>query len=109
MNNLIADNLQDYLFQNHDGISGLAKNSTEGSGITALISAVLPNVYIISAVILFLYMIFGGFLVISSAGDAKKTDEGKQALTNAIIGFGIIFASYWIIQIIEIITGIPIL
>jgi hypothetical protein len=54
-------------------------------------------------------MIFGGFLIISGGGDSKKTDEGKQALTNAIIGFVIIFTSYWLIQIIEIITGIPIL
>jgi hypothetical protein len=109
MKNLITFNLQETLFESHQGIAGIANDSQEASGITALISAVLPNVYIISGLVLFLYMIFGGFLVISSAGDAKKTDEGKQALTNAIIGFGIIFASYWIIQIIEIITGIPIL
>ncbi len=48
-------------------------------------------------------------MVVSSAGNAEKTDKGKQAITGAIIGFVIIFASYWIIQIIEIITGVNIL
>jgi len=75
----------------------------------SLISDILPTIYIISGFILFLYMVFGGFLIMSGGSDSKKTEEGKQALTNAIIGFGLIFASYWIIQIIEIITGIAIL
>lgn len=78
------------------------------TGFSRLISAILPNALVISAFILFIYMVFGGFMVISSSGDSKKADEGKQALTNAIIGFAIIFTSYWIIQIVEIITGLNI-
>jgi hypothetical protein len=73
-----------------------------------LIAEILPNAYIIAGLILFIYLIIGGFTLISAGSDSKKTDEGKQAVTNAIIGFVVIFASYWIIQIIEIITGIPI-
>ena len=82
---------------------------TGTGGVTNFISDILPNAMIFAGFILFIYMVFGGFLIISSSGDSKKTDEGKQALTNAVFGFIIIFASYWIIQIIEIITGVPIL
>jgi hypothetical protein len=53
-------------------------------------------------------MVFGGLLMISSAGNAKQTESGQQAITNAIIGFALIFTSYWIIQIIEVLTGISI-
>jgi hypothetical protein len=72
------------------------------------ISAVLPNVYTITGVLLLIYAVVGGFMVIASAG-TEDAGKGKQMITNAIMGFIIIFASYWIIQIIEIITGITIL
>jgi len=75
----------------------------------SLVSTILPNIFMVSGVILFFLIIAGGFMVISSAGNAEKTDKGKQAITGAIIGFVIIFASYWIVQIIEIITGVNIL
>ena len=39
----------------------------------------------------------------------EKAKKGKQAITAALIGFMIIFCSYWIIKIIEIITGVSIL
>lgn len=78
-------------------------------GFTTLLSSILPTVYIVASFLLFIYILVAGFLIISGGGDEKKTDTGKQALTNAIIGFAIIFTSYWLIQIIEVITGIPIL
>lgn len=76
-----------------------------------IISTVLRNVYILAGVLLFLLLIFGGLGIIMGAGsgDAKKTAQGQQAVTQALIGFVLIFASYWIIQIIEIITGLKIL
>ena len=76
---------------------------------TGFISAVLPNVYIITGVILLLYLIFGGFLIITGGADVETTKKGQQSITNAIIGFILVFASYWIIQIIEVITGLKIL
>lgn len=76
---------------------------------TAFISSVLPNIYLVAGVILFLYLVFGGFTIVSSAGNTEGLDKGKKTVTNAIIGFAIIFTSYWIIQIIQVITGIPIL
>ena len=73
------------------------------------ISQILPNIYIISGVLLLVYLVFGGFLMITSAGNPDEAAKGQKIITNAIMGFVIIFASYWIIQILEIITGIQIL
>ena len=39
----------------------------------------------------------------------EQAAKGKQAATAAVIGFIIIFASYWIIQLIQLLTGITIL
>lgn len=77
--------------------------------LTDLLSIILPNIYILAGIIIFLYFIFGGFLIISGGGNPKNMDQGKEVITKAIAGFAIIFTSYWLIQIIEIITGIPIL
>ncbi|MBI4059099.1 hypothetical protein HY404_02540 [Candidatus Microgenomates bacterium] len=77
----------------------------------SLISVIISNAYIIAGVIVLFLLVFGGLKIIMSAGggEQQKTAQGKQAITAAVIGFLIIFTSYWIIQIIETITGVSIL
>ena len=76
-----------------------------------LISTIIPNVYVLAGLLLLVLLIFGGLNVIMGAGqnDPKKAEQGKKAVTYAIVGFLLIFTSYWIIQIIEVITGVDIL
>jgi len=47
------------------------------------------------AVIVFIY---AGFLYLTSAGDAKKADEAKKAMTYAVIGILVILLSYVIVK-----------
>lgn len=77
----------------------------------SLVSVILSNAYIIAGVVVLFLIVFGGLGVIMGAGsgDQQKTGQGRQAITAGVIGFLIIFASYWIIQLIEAITGISIL
>ncbi len=74
----------------------------------ALISIILRNVYMVAGLLLLALLIFGGISIILGAGggDPKKAGQGQKAATVAVIGFFIIFASYWIIQLIAFITGI---
>ena len=85
-----------------------------GSGPQSLgeiISAVLPNVLVIAGIILLFLLILGGLGFIVNAG--KENPEGiakaQRTIMMALIGFIIIFASYWVIQIVETITGLSIL
>lgn len=50
-------------------------------------------------------------MMIASAGsgDQKKAATAKSMITDAVIGFLVIFLSYFIIQIVEVITGFTIL
>jgi len=75
-----------------------------------LISTLLPSIYILAGIILFILLLFGGFGIIVGAGggEPEKAGQGKKAVTAAVIGFALIFASYWIIQIIQALTGIKI-
>lgn len=80
------------------------------NSLGGLISAILPNVYVLAGLILLFFLIFGGLTVILGAGkgNQENVEKGKKVLTSVLIGFLVVFASYWIIQILEILTGIEI-
>jgi len=80
-------------------------------GLADLISVILSNAMVIAGIILLFLLIFGGISMIMGAGqdNPEQAAKGKQAATAAVIGFIIIFAAYWIIQIVENITGLDIL
>lgn len=108
MTSLLAVNIGDELIlKPSQSITQAPQFATPG----ALISILLKNVYVIAGIALLILLIFGGISIIMSAGsgDAKKAAQGQKAITNAVIGFLIVFASFWIIQIIEYITGVKIL
>jgi len=76
----------------------------------SLINIIISNLMILAAVLLFILLIVGGFMVIvkGGAGEAEGADTGKKAITAALLGFAIIFSAYFIIQIIEFLTGVKI-
>ena len=77
--------------------------------VSYFLNLLLPLVFVIAGIILFFLLIGGGFAIIASGGNAKSVEQGKGQITGAIIGFLVIFAAYWIIQLVTIITGVPIL
>lgn len=85
------------------------KATTAYTGVGDLINNIVPNLYIAGGLVIFIMIIMGGFTIISNAKDPHKIEEGTKTITSAIIGFVVLFASYWIIQIIQVVTGIRIL
>lgn len=73
-----------------------------------IISALLPYLFTLAGLGLFLYLIIAGFGWMTSGGDPKKTQSAKDKLTNALVGFIIIFVAYWLILILEKIFGLDI-
>ena len=76
-----------------------------------LVSVILPNLYILSGLVFLVLLIFGGLSLIMAAGgqNPQQAEKGKNAVTAALIGFLLIFVSFWVIKIIETITGVKIL
>ena len=74
-----------------------------------IINAILKYVFVLTGLILFGMLIMGGFQMLASGGNPKAAEAGKARLTSALFGFLIIFAAYWITQIVSIIFGINIL
>ena len=85
-----------------DGPDGFAFS---GATIGTIIGKSLSYVFAAAGIGLLLMIIASGFSLMMSAGDPKKTAAGKTTLTNALIGFIIIFAAFWIVQIMGTILG----
>jgi len=77
--------------------------------VGSFITCVLPNVYIIASVILLIILTGAGLIYLFSAGNTEKQAESSKAIGATLLGFVILFASYWIIQIIQVILGVKIL
>lgn len=74
-----------------------------------IFSAALNYIFIIAGLGLFVFLVIGGFELLTSAGNPEKIKAAQTKLTSAFIGFLIIFVSYWLVQIIEVVFGITIL
>jgi hypothetical protein len=73
-----------------------------------IISEALNYIFPAAGLLLFVMIVWGGFEILSGAASSKSKDAGKQRITAAITGFILLFASYWIIQIVEIIFNVSI-
>jgi len=90
-------------------VEGFEKFEFSGEKLGDIISALLPYLFTLAGLGLFLYLIVAGFGWMTSGGDPKKTQSAKDKLTNALVGFIIIFVAYWLILILEKIFGLEIL
>lgn len=79
--------------------------------LNSFISNLLLNAYAFLGVVFLFLLIFGGWGIIMGAGggDSGKVEEGKKAVSAAVVGFAVIFLSYFIVRAIEVVTGVKIL
>ncbi len=68
-----------------------------------MVNLIVKVVFVGAGVVLFFMIVIAGFSMIG--GDSKDKDKAKTTMTSAAIGFIVMFAAYWIMQIIQILTG----
>lgn len=90
-----------YLFKEYNSPFGVTKDLGD------LLGFINQAAIVIAGVIIVTLFIYGGLQIIIGAGnnDPQATSRGQKAVTYAFIGFIIVFSAYWIIRIIEIISG----
>lgn len=86
-------------------------NLSDVGGISLYVSAIVAGAISVSGIILLFLLIGGGISIISGAGknDPQSVQKGKQAVTSALIGFVVVFTAYWIVKLIETITGLSLI
>ena len=74
-----------------------------------ILSRVLEFAFPLAGLILFVMIVWGGFETLAGSATKKSVESGRKRITAAILGFILLFASYWIIQIIQLVFGVQIL
>lgn len=72
-------------------------------------AGILNLAIVFGGLILFVMIIISGFTMMTNPQNPQAQEAGKQRLTWSVVGFLILFSSYWIVQIIEAIFGLNIL
>src|SRR5260221_11124427 len=89
--------------QQQAGLTGIAGGNTT---IGDIISKAIPLIFIIAGMLLLVYLIFGGIQLMLSGGDPKNAQAAKSHITNALVGFIIIFIAFWIVQLFGLVLGL---
>lgn len=107
MNKLAIDIGQTFLGRSLFGFGG-EQNLQDPGKISNYATAIIAGSISIAGVILLFLLIGGGIAMIAGAGksDPQAVEKGKKAATSALIGFVVVFSAYWIVKLIETITGL---
>lgn len=95
-------NLSDYLI-----LKGGKKVSEVYRRPTDMLNLVVSNVFVITSFMLFVFIIIAGFKFVS--GGSKGMQEATTMLGGVFTGFIVMFGAYWVIQIVQYLTGVKIL
>lgn len=83
-------------------ISSVSNPATIGT----IVASIVPYIFGIAGFALLLYIVFAGFQILTSRGNEKAVAAAQAQLTYAIVGFIVVFTSYWIVQIVARVLGI---
>ncbi|OGM25061.1 hypothetical protein A2715_03920 [Candidatus Woesebacteria bacterium RIFCSPHIGHO2_01_FULL_39_32] len=75
--------------------------------IGRIIQELLPYVFGLAGFLILLFIILGGFQILTSQNDPKALAAGQQKIYNAIVGFIIVFVSFWLVQLVARILDLP--
>lgn len=70
------------------------------------ITVALKFVFPIAGILLLIYLVMGGFQMMLSRGDPKAIEGARGKITNAILGFVIIFIAYWLTSLLASVLGL---
>lgn len=77
----------------------------------SLVSVIIRNSIVFAAILATCFLIYGGVTYIMGAGteDPKELQKAKTTITEAVVGLLIVISVYFILQIIQVLTGATIL
>jgi len=95
------------------GLSGIRSTFGFSGGITSattlkdLIISIIRIMLLFAGIIAVVFVIIGGYMYITSGGNAEQAEKGKSTVVNAIIGIVMIILSYVIINVIVNLVSRP--
>jgi hypothetical protein len=91
-----------------NGVSGF-KFQDPNTLVGALVSRILLFAIIGAGLIFFIRLLFAGFGFMTSGGDQAKIQSATKTITNSAIGLILVFCTYFIAQMLELLFNFRIL
>ncbi len=86
-----------------------SKVSGKYGTVADLVNIIIKYLFIAGGITFLALILFSGYKIAFMGDKQKALSDVKQYLTTGIIGLLVMFAAYWIVQIIELLTGTQIL
>lgn len=86
---------------NNTTLGGIFKISNFGAVVTSGITLA----FILAAILVFVFLIWGGIQWMTSGGDKAKTEEARNRITAALVGLAIIAVAWAIMQLLAYFFG----
>lgn len=83
--------------------------ATIEGGFGGYVSQILAGILAIAAILVFIYLIWGGIDWISAGGDKGKTEKARDKITQAVIGLVVLVSAVAIFTLLQNFLGIEIL
>jgi len=74
-----------------------------------VINRFITIIFSLAVMILFVMLFWAGYEIFIGATEKSSLESGKNRATMAIIGFILLFVTYWLMQVLETIFGIVII
>jgi hypothetical protein len=88
--------------------TGLVPINDSNLKIGSIIGAVLPYIFGVAAILLLIYLVTAGLSMMLSRGDPKAMQAAQAKITNALIGFVIVFFAFALVALTGKILGISV-
>lgn len=76
------------------------------TSVGGLISRILPYIFAAAGIALLVYLVLGGLQMMTSRGDPKAMQSAQAKITNALIGFILVFLAFTIVQLVGQLFGL---
>jgi hypothetical protein len=76
------------------------------TNVGGLIGAALPYVFGLASILLLIYLVTAGLSMMLSRGDPKAMQAAQAKITNALIGFVIVFFAFTLVALVGKVLGI---
>lgn len=77
--------------------------------VASMVSAAIRLILVVAALLFFFMLILGGIKWILSGGDKAGVEGAQKQITAALVGLGIIFLTWVIINLVKMLFGVDIL
>lgn len=108
-NNVPFDFTRTLLLNNTAGNNGANLVKNRYSSIAAIVNLVIKYLFLAGGVVFFALILISGYKLVFLGDKQKALSDVKKNLTTGVLGLLIMFAVFWIIRVIETITGLSIL